>query len=321
VEIGFEPLAPMEPQPADAVPAGEEWQHQIKWDGVRMLVYGHGGPCRLFNRRGRERTLNYPELVQPQSYCKARSFILDGEMIALGVDGKPSFHEVMRRDGVRRADRVEAACRQVAVSYMAFDLLYVNESWLLDVPLAERQQLLAEVLLPGGIVQPVPAYADGAALLALMRQAGMEGIVSKKRDSVYRLGGKHESWLKIKHYRDLIAVIGGFTLRDGLMNALLVGLYDADGGLHFIGHAGAGRLNRDQWRGLSELLLPTMATACPFVRLHPDMREPVWVTPRYTVKLQFADWRPAEGRTLRQPLLLALTDLPARSCVFQAGEI
>ncbi|MCD1259565.1 DNA ligase [Paenibacillus athensensis] len=320
MQIGFEPLAPMEPQPADDVPAGDGWQHQIKWDGVRMLVYGNGGVCRLFNRRGGERTLNYPELVQPQSYCRAGSFILDGEIIALGGDGKPSFHEVMRRDGVRRADRVEAARRQVKVAYMAFDLLYADGDWLLDKPLAERQQQLERTLIPSELVQPVAAYDDGAALMALMRQTGMEGVVSKKRDSVYKPGGKSADWLKIKHYRDLIGVIGGYTLNGGQMNALLIGLYDVAGGLHFIGHVGPGRLNREQWRGLSELLLPTATADCPFVRLRPDMRQPIWVTPQYTAKLQFADWRPEEGRTLRQPLLLALTDLPPRSCVFQDGR-
>ncbi|MDB5052920.1 MAG: ligase [Bacilli bacterium] len=95
----LEPVIPFEPIRSNSIPEGSVWIHQIKWDGVRVLTYYDGFKCRLFNRKLNERTNQYPELLDVKSYCHSDSVILDGEIIALGSDGKPSFHEVMRRDG------------------------------------------------------------------------------------------------------------------------------------------------------------------------------------------------------------------------------
>ncbi|MCZ8515676.1 DNA ligase [Paenibacillus filicis] len=312
----FTPVKPFEPVSGTSVPQGPEWIHQIKWDGVRMLSYYDGETCRLFNRKGNERTRLYPELTEPSEYCSASSFILDGEVIALAVDGKPSFHEVMKRDAIRKQDKIRFAAGAVPVTYMVFDILYCEGEWVTSRKLAERQRLLAEVLSPGKFVQSVGSFADGDGLFKLMREQGMEGIVSKDSGSVYALDGKDKRWVKVKNYGDLIAVIGGFTLNGGAINAVLAGVYDGAGRLIYIGHVGTGKLTRGDWTRLTAELKPDVISECPFANRHPEMKGATWVKPRVAMKVQYTEWRWQEGRTLRQPSIQAFVEAEPAECRF-----
>lgn len=311
-----EPIKPFEPISSAVPPSGPGWMHQIKWDGVRLLSYYDGKRLRLFNRKLNERTALYPELADPASYCGASSFILDGEMIALGADGKPSFHEVMRRDAIRKADKISFAVRSVPVTYMVFDILYADGRPVTDVAFRERAALLADALRPGPSVQLVTSYSDGDALFKLMREQGMEGIVSKEADSVYTPGGKDKRWVKVKNYGDIVAVIGGFTLNGGIVNAILAGVYGEEGKLYYIGHVGTGKLARTEWAELTARLLPDRTEERPFVNDHPDMKGAFWVKPRLAVRVQYTEWRWREGRTLRQPSIQAFVDVPPEECRF-----
>ncbi|WP_019534754.1 RNA ligase family protein [Paenibacillus ginsengihumi] len=312
----MEPIIPFEPVSRTSVPEGEQWIHQVKWDGVRILTYYDGSEVRLFNRKRNERTVNYPELQDIRSYCSAESVILDGEMIALGANGKPSFHEVMKRDGIRRAERVKTAAKLVPVAYMVFDVLYYNGAWVTERTLKERNELLKSILKPERRVQLVPSFADGEALFRLMKEQGMEGIVSKNANSSYALNGKDERWVKVKNYGDLLAVIGGFTLNAGIVNAVLVGVYDRQGRLYYIGHVGTGRMARSEWAALTDKLKPLLIGVKPFVNDHPDMKKAYFVEPRFVVKVKYTEWRWKEGRTLRQPSIQAFVDADPADCVF-----
>jgi bifunctional non-homologous end joining protein LigD len=310
----------MEPVASRAIPEGSEWLAQIKWDGVRVLAYYDGARTQLFNRKLRERTLHYPELADVPSYCGAKSAILDGEVIALGSDGKPDFHEVMRRDGIRRMERVERLMDLVPVTYMVFDLLYLDGEWLTRMPLQERLERLSEVIVPSARVQVVTSHADGQQLFDVVKQHGMEGVVVKRIDSPYRIGEKTGEWRKIKNYRDLVAVVGGFTRDDaGVANALLLGLYDADGRFLYIGHAGTGKLSRRDWKALTAALQALVTRQRPFANMPERYRNALWVVPRITVRVQFAEW--TEGRSLRQPSIQAILDVPPESCVLEADML
>ncbi|GAA3406951.1 DNA ligase [Paenibacillus hodogayensis] len=310
------PIIPFEPVLSESVPLDSRWLFQVKWDGVRILTYRDGTSTRLFNRKKHERTHQFPELLNP-AWVAADSFILDGEVIALAADGKPSFHEVMRRDGIRRLERVPQARRQVAISYMIFDILYLNGQWLTECPLEERQRHLAEIVTPNRHAQLVESHTDGAALFKAIQQQGMEGIVAKDGSSAYAIEGKDKRWVKIKNYGDIVAVIGGFTVGDGgVVNAVLAGLYH-NGGLLFIGKVGTGKLTGNDWRTLTSVVRTIETPVCPFAHRHPDMRGAYWVKPVLTAKIQFTEWRVHEGRTLRQPSIQAFVSVPPESCVFE----
>jgi bifunctional non-homologous end joining protein LigD len=319
--LPFTPIIPFEPISKSAVPTTSHWIHQIKWDGVRVLTYYDGKECRLYNRKLNERTLHYPELLEVKNYCNAQSVILDGEIIALGSDGKPSFHEVMRRDGIRRMERIESVKMIVPISYIVFDILFYNGDWVTHLPLAKRNQLLSETVLPNEMVQLAESFDDGEALYRLMRQQGMEGIVCKKTNSSYAINSKDDRWVKVKNYGDLFAVIGGFTLNGGIVNAVLVGVYNEKEQLFYIGHVGTGKLKKTEWTELTALLNPTIVNQQPFENMHPNMKGAIWVEPRLTVKVKFTEWRWKEGRSLRQPSIQAFVDVPPKDCVFAQMNI
>jgi len=311
----METIIPFEPTRSPTIPLGSQWTYQVKWDGVRILAYYDGTAVKLFNRKKNERTPQYPELAQP-SYCRASSFILDGEVIALGADGKPSFHEVMRRDGIRSVGKVPYAQSQVPVTYMIFDVIFLDGNWIHGVPLQERLDILSHRIVSNDHVQLISSHPDGNALYDAIRQQGMEGIVCKDRNSAYTIGGKDGSWVKVKNYGDVVAVVGGYTLNGGIVNAVLAGLFH-EGKLYFIGKVGTGKLTSAHWRELTETLRKIRVARCPFAVQHPDMRGAHWVQPVVTAKIMYAEWRFREGRTMRQPSIQAFVDVPPTACVFE----
>ncbi|MDB5084898.1 MAG: ligase, partial [Bacilli bacterium] len=174
--------------------------------------------------------------------------------------------------------------------------------------------LLSRIIRPSPRIQKVDSHPNAQALFKVMQQQGMEGIVVKKTNSLYQLGGKTDAWLKVKYYRDVIAVIGGYTIGGGAVNAILLGLYDAQGQLWYIGHTGTGKLSKREWRELLDQLAPTVVPERPFVNLPERHRDAYWVEPRYTVKVNYAEW--TEGNALRQPSIQSFVDVSPRDCVF-----
>lgn len=301
----------------DDLPAGPGWVAQVKWDGVRILTYSDGREVHLFNRRRNNRTLHYPELVDVSAYSTAKSVIYDGEVIAWRR-GKPSFFEVMKRDAVRRQSAIRSVVQQVPVTYMIFDILYLDGEWLTSLPLQKRQALLAEVTRPTDRIQLVQNFDDAEGLYNAVRQQGLEGIVVKDLASTYPLNGRDGRWRKKKVYRDVVAAVGGVTLRDGVVNALLLGLYDTEGRLWYVGHVGTGKLSHQDWLRLTEGIAPLRQMDMPFVVKPPRSAGAVWLKPTLAVKVQFADW--TDGRTLRQPSIQAFVPMDVRECRFEESE-
>lgn len=305
------PVIPFEPVMTDKIPVGDRWIGQVKWDGVRILTYFNGSSIRLFNRRLNERTLQFPELVNLKNYCSASSIILDGEVVAL-EKGKPSFHHVMKRDGVRQPDKVKRAMRETAVIYMIFDILFYADRWITELPLDQRQQILYESIKPCDDVQLVENFDDPQLLYQVITAQDMEGVVCKDLTSTYGIKSKDRRWQKIKNYHDLVAVVGGVTFRGDIVNALLLGLYDREGRLWYIGHAGTGKLTMAEWRALTERIKPLIIKARPFVNKPERIKTAIWLQPRMTVKIKFIEW--TEGHTLRQPSIQSFVNVLPQEC-------
>lgn len=305
----FQPLLPFEPIAGTRLPEGDRWISQLKWDGVRMLVYYDGTQTRLVNRRLHERTPRYPELADATAYCSARSVILDGEIVAF-ADGKPSFQQVMRRDGTSSGRLAGLP----AITFMVFDMLHCDGRSIVNESLAERQRLLERYVQPNDNVQLVANFPDPAGLLAVTREHRLEGIVVKDLDSAYTIGGKDKRWQKFKHFRDLIAVVGGVTFRGNIVNSLLLGLYDEAGKLFYIGNAGTGKWTQQQWREVTDRLKAEASDPCPFANAPSRSKEITWIHPRTTVKVEYLEW--TTHRTLRHPVIQALTETEPSVCTF-----
>ncbi|KRE75381.1 ATP-dependent DNA ligase [Paenibacillus sp. Soil750] len=311
--MDFKPILPFEPVSTNEWPVGTHFTSQIKWDGVRMLLYFDGSTTKLINRRANDRTLQYPELTNPQAFCTANSVILDGEIIALS-DGKPSFYEIMKRDSARKSSTVTRAIQQVSITYMVFDILYLNGDWLLHLSLKERQNRLASIMKPNHLVQLVTNHDDMEALFAIVEQHELEGIVIKDLTSSYVINGKDKRWLKKKIFKDLYAVVSGVTYRGKIVNSLLLGLYDDQGQLWYIGHAGTGKLTVKDWQHVTDLVQSMTTQERPFINEPERSKEAVWITPQLVVKVSFMEW--THNKTLRHPSIQSFMKMDVRLCNF-----
>ena len=279
------------------VPTGDEWQHEVKWDGMRVLVEATSRGARLFSRNEIDATVSFPELVG----LPADDALLDGEVVAF-ADGAPSFAALAERMHVSRADRAKRLAERLPVTLLVFDVLRVGGRDLLDEPLAVRREALAALDLHDDRWQTPPVYADGQMLFDATYQQGLEGVVSKRLTSRYRPGQRSKDWLKFAHRRRESYVVGGWRLetdsRDRL-GAVLVGQPTADG-LLYRGRVGSGIAGRKA-AVLREVLAGLTRDTKPFADEVPriDALGTTWVEPVLVVDIESLG-PSAQGR-IRQP--------------------
>jgi bifunctional non-homologous end joining protein LigD len=223
----------------------------------------------------------------------------------------------MKRDRTTPTAHAKAA-DSIRVFYMVFDLLYVNGDWLNAYPLSDRIERLQQWLPLADPIHLVPTYDNGDALFASVKEKHMEGIVSKKRNSRYGIGGKNGNWRKIKVTEDLIAVVGAVTYRDGRVNALLIGQYNSEHRLVYIGRVGSGSLTSQDWQAVTRLAELLKSPANPFERQPKDVKKVSWLVPQLTVKIEFQEW--TENGSLRQPRILAFVDENPDQCILEEGS-
>ncbi|HUG83408.1 MAG TPA: non-homologous end-joining DNA ligase [Euzebya sp.] len=282
----------------------DDWCFEVKWDGVRAIAVttrpglgprdGNDGRTGLTSRAGNDIAQAYPELWPLWERVLAFNAVLDGEIVALGPDGRPSFSRLQSRMHLRGAERVQQARRRTPVTYMVFDLLAVDGQPLIDLPLTDRLALLDDVLVPGGAIARSEVIAGaGTALFAAAQAQGLEGIVAKRASSTYQPGRRSADWLKIKVRRKARVVIGGWLGgkdgRRGELGSLLVGAQDKDG-LRYLGRVGTG-FDAAERRRLAELL--DGAPDSPFVDTAATPAEAVhWVTPLHVAEVEFGEVTP-----------------------------
>jgi len=306
----MKPIKPFEPILTEVIPKGDQWIAQVKWDGTRILTYYDGDRTQLFNRKKNEKTQQYPELLKPSSFIQAKNCIIDGEVIAF-QDGKPSFYEVMRRDRVRNLDRLSELQEEVPITYMIFDILFLDGNWLVDKPLQERQQILSEKISGNEVVQLVESFSDTQGLFEVCQQHQLEGIVCKDLGSSYTIDGKDARWRKRKKEQDLIAIVGGVTMKNKIVHSLHLGLFDKAGKLFYIGSVGSGKLTANDWVTITKAMEPIIIQDCLFFN-QCDVKEGIWLRPALTVKISFLEW--TEGKTLRHPVIESFVTVPIEEC-------
>jgi bifunctional non-homologous end joining protein LigD len=297
---------PMLAEIADAPFTGRDWLFELKYDGYRALARREGARVTLRYRSGDDATALFPEIAKAVEMLPADA-VLDGEIVVLAPDGRPSFQALQQRAQLRRREDVERASVEAPATYFAFDALAVGDLDLRPLPLSDRKRILA-MLVPR--IGPV-RYADhveerGEDLFREVVARGLEGIVAKRADAPYR-PGRSSAWKKIRVERTGDFAVVGFTRPRGsrtAFGALLLAVRDGEG-WRFAGSVGAGFGERQ----LEDL----HARLAPFVRPTPPCSGPVprgrgntWVEPRLVVEVRFKEWT-AEG-LLRQPVFLRVRD-------------
>jgi len=292
------------------------WAYEIKWDGIRALLWADHGSVRVESRSGRDITGQYPELRDLGRALGAHEALLDGELVAYDEQGRPSFERLQQRMGLAPGAAVRRRMGDVPVAYAIFDLLHLDGHSTLALPYRDRRALLAKLALDGPAWQ-MPAHhaGDGAAMLAASRARGLEGIVAKRLDSPYEPGRRGGAWVKVKNQRGQELVVGGWLPgaggRAATLGALLVG-YFADGDLRYAGRVGSG-LSEAALARLVEALAPLARDTSPFEGRQPP-RGARFVEPRLVVEVAFTEW--TRAGTLRHPVFKGLReDKDAREVV------
>ncbi|MCA0987766.1 RNA ligase family protein [Guptibacillus algicola] len=311
----MKPIKPFEPVTSATVPSSPHGISQVKWDGVRVLAYFDKQHLKLFNRSLNERTATYPELQELPSLAQSVSFILDGEIVSLNEKGEPSFHDVMRRDRLKKANQIAKGVEMNPIFYMVFDVILWDGKWVNDRPLIERLEILEEGLNQNKSIRIVHSHENGEQLFSVIKEKGMEGIVWKDLNSSYVINGKSDSWKKVKNYQDIFATVCGVTFRGNIINTFLLGLYDSNNQLRYIGSAGTGKLKNDEISRLSEMVTLVKQSTSPFLEFDPNRKDIVWLSPEIIVKVTYLEW--TSDQRLRQPVVQTITDGDPKTCSFQ----
>ena len=310
-------LKPMQATLADAPFDSPDWLFEPKLDGIRALATLEAGDVTLHSRRGNDITAQYPALAAAIAKQPASSAILDGEIVALDGQGVPSFERLQQRMNLLDEGGIAQADASLPVLYFPFDLIYLDGFDLRRVPLADRLEVLARVLLPGPLVQPVHSFpGDGLAAYEAAVELGLEGVVAKRRDSTYLDGRRSRRWLKVKARRSDDFVVGGYHsgegARGGSFGALLLGTHDDDGALHYAGRVGTGFDDRTL-RALRERLDALVDERNPFAEEPPDLERLTFVRSELVAEVEFANW--TRDDNLRAPAFVRLRDDKAPSDV------
>lgn len=301
--------------PADVAPDGDQWLHEIKYDGYRALCRIEGGVARLFTRAGLDWTARFHGIGEAASALPVDDAFLDGEIVVLGEDGRSRFEALQEA----LSDPTHAP-----LTYVVFDLLFEDGIDLREQPLERRKARLAS-LLRRGTAPDVLRYGDhvvgrGPGFLREACAHGLEGIVSKRRDAPWR-AGRTPDWLKVRCGQRQEVVIGGFTDpggggRGGL-GALLAGVHD-DGRLVYAGRVGTGfsMATLDRLRAQLGAIERTTSPFAPFDDVPPGTH---WVEPTLVAEVRFTNW--TRDARMRHPVFVGLReDKPAAEVVRESAS-
>jgi bifunctional non-homologous end joining protein LigD len=302
--VGF--IETMDCLPVTKVPEGPEWTYELKLDGYRLEAVRSKGKTDLYSRRENVLNQKFPYIASALDSLPEGT-VIDGELVALGADGRPDFNLLQN---FRSAE--------TQIIYYAFDILAHQGRDLMMLPLSERRQILRSVLNPGDHIA-ISEVSDQTAsqMLAFVKSHGLEGIVAKRADSVYQPGLRTGLWSKHRINMEQEFVIGGYTPGSHGIDALVIGFYDGKE-LRYASRVRAGFVPATR-RAVFEKLKGLTTAKCPFVNLPEKqtgrwgqgltadkMKECVWLRPEAVARVQFLEWTGADH--LRHTKFVALRD-------------
>lgn len=302
-------VEPMKAKPSTELPEGDDWLYELKFDGYRFLGGKTGQETKMWSRTQNDLTARFPAVAEALVDLKAQSALVDGELVVPDEEGRPSFQLIQNADA------------STPVRAFLFDLLEADGKDLRHEPLEVRRSRLAALLPKHSDTLFFSTELVGAPqrLLAEVAEKGLEGLITKRRNSGYEAGRRSGAWRKIKCNLEQEFVIGGFTAPKGSRShfgALLIGYYSGKE-LIFSGKAGTG-FNARTLRSLHQQMLALRIPKCPFKELpthgsrwgttltRDDVAHCIWIKPQLVVQVRFTGW--TDDGVLRHPAFLGLRD-------------
>ncbi len=306
-------IEPMKARLAERPPHGGNWIYEIKFDGFRALAFRHGDDVRLLSRNGKDFGAKFPEIVEAMGALNIDDAIIDGELVALNAKGISSFQLLQA---------FELGEQRPPIYFYVFDLLRLKGKDLRGQTLMERKSQLEQVLSQSsGLIRYSASLGENAeTLLKQAEKLGLEGLIGKRKDSIYEPGRRSGAWVKLKFHHEQEFVIGGFTDPEGSrehFGALMLGFYKGKK-LQFCGKVGTG-FDAKLLDIIYSRLEGIARENCPFANLPEqrsgrfgagvtaaEMKRCHWVKPQMVCQIKFAEWTGDEK--LRQPVFLGLRE-------------
>lgn len=291
-----------------------EWVFELKYDGYRVLGEREGGEARIRYRRGSDATSLYPDVARALRALPFGDLILDGELVCLDEESRPSFQRLQKRAQQRRTIDIQRSTLELPATFYVFDLVAFEGYDLRSLPLLERKRLAQALLPTAGPIRFLDHIPEqGEAFYAEVSRLRLEGLIAKRSDSPYR-SGRSEHWLKLRAERTDDFVVVGFTEPQGGrtgFGALHLAAYDGDD-LVYCGRAGSG-FTEEQLVALRALFEKDRRDTPPCIGPTPTGDRHVWVEPRHVVEVRYLAW--TNEAMLRQPVFLRLRDdKPPEDC-------
>jgi len=322
----FGRVKPMLAYPTDKAFNNKEWIFEIKWDGVRAILFKENGKIRIQSRTGNDITKKYPEIVNSagESLMQCKSAIIDGEIVVLDDNGIPNFQAHQRRMNVESEKEILALSAEVPCTFYAFDVLYQENKSLKKLSYLERRGILSQILRTNDRIK-ISDYIEekGIDILKRSKELELEGIIAKHKSSIYREGLRSRDWLKIKNTKTQDCVVIGYTKgignRINLFGSLLLAVYcKEETKFRFVGHTGSGfdyELLDRVYSKLQEIKIDSM----PIDHLPYMNRETTWVKPVLVVEVKFNEW--TKDGIMRTPIFLRFReDKKPTECTIEADN-
>ena len=319
-------IKPMLASPFDKAFNSKDWVFEIKWDGVRAILFKDKKYVKIQSRNGNDITNRYPEIVNAAKIAldDCRSGVIDGEIVILNENGVPDFHIHQHRINIQNSKEIMVLSVQTPATFYLFDILYKDGKSIKDLGYLERRMILSSLLRLNDTVK-ISDYIEekGIEILKSSKELKLEGIVAKHKNSIYREGIRSKDWLKIKNTKTQDCVIIGYTKGEGVrlnyFGSLVLAVYcRREIKLKFVGHVGTG-FDDDTLNLVFTKLKSNEIDFMPVDKVPYMNRETTWLNPVLVTEVKFTDW--TKDGILRAPVFLRLReDKKPEECVIEADN-
>jgi bifunctional non-homologous end joining protein LigD len=322
----FPKIKPMLASPSDKAFNSKDWVFEIKWDGVRAILFKNKKNIKIQSRNGNDISRRYPEIVNAAriSLRTCESAVIDGEIVVLNKNGVPDFHLHQHRINIQDSKTIKVLSKESPATYYVFDMLYMENKSLKELGYLERRKILSSTLQVNDLIK-ISEYIEekGIEILYRSNELKLEGIVAKYKNSIYREGIRTKDWLKIKNTKTQDCVVIGYTKGEGArvhhFGSLVLAVYcQLEKKLRFVGHVGTG-FDDETLDLVYSILKNNKRDFMPVDKLPYINREITWLNPILVAEIKFADW--TNDGILRSPVFLRLReDKKADECIIEADN-